>query len=118
MSHLDSASRVIKTLRHFVCLLSEGSWNTCEKRHHDGLPAVSVYWTDSKKKGFNLRHSLQVLDTVLTAENDDVVVVVTEEKCAGNSSKGIYIFHLTGYTIDIKLYKTIDLFDVLYGCEM
>ena len=118
MSHLDSASRVIKTLQHFVCLMSEGGWNTCEKRHHDGLPAVSVYWTDSKKKGFNLRHSLQVLDTVLTAENDDVVVVVTEEKCAGSSSKGIFIFQCTEYTIDTKMYKTIYLFVVLYGCEM
>lgn len=118
MSHLDSASRVIKMLRHFVCLLSEGSWNTCEKRHRDRLPAVSVYWTDSKRKGFDLRHSLHVLDTVLTAENDDVVVVVTEEKCAESSSKGIFIFHHTGYTTDTKMYKTINLFVVLYGCEM
>jgi len=118
VSHLDSASRVIKTLRHFVCLLSEGSWDTCEKRHHDGLPAVSVYWTDSKRKGFNLRYSLQVLDTVLTAENDDVFVVVTEEKCAGSSSEGIFIFQHTEYTIDTKMYKTINLFVVLYGFKM
>ena len=87
-------------------------------RHHDGLPAVSVYWPDSKRKGFNLRHSLQVLDTVLTAENDDVVVVVTEEKSVGSSSKGIFIFQHTEYTIDIKMYKTINLFVVSYGCEM
>lgn len=117
MSHLDSACRVIKTLHHFVCLLSEGSWNTCEKRHHDGLPAVSVYWPDSKRKGFNLCHSLQVVDAVLTAENDDVVVA-TKEKCAGSSNKGIFIFQCTEYTIDTKMYKTLNLFVVLYGCEM
>jgi hypothetical protein len=105
-------------LHHSVCLLSEGSWNTCEKRHHDGLPAVSLYWPDSKRNGFNLRHSLQVLDTVLTAENDDVVVVVTEEKCSGSSSIGIFIFQCTECTIDIKMYKTVNLLIVLYGCEM
>jgi hypothetical protein len=86
-------------------------------RHHEGLPALAVYWPNSKAKGFNLRHSLQVLDTLLTAENDDVVVVVKEEKCAGSRSKGIFIFQCMEYNINIKIYKTINLFVVLYGCE-
>lgn len=87
MSHLDAASRGITTLRHFVCLLSEGSWNACEERHREGLPALLVHWPHSKKKGFNLRHSLQILDTLLTAENQDHIVIVTEEKCDGGSSR-------------------------------
>lgn len=57
-------------------------------RHREALPALAVYWPDSERKGFNLRHSLQILDTLLTAENQDVVVVVSEEKCDGDRSKG------------------------------
>jgi hypothetical protein len=86
-------------------------------RHHEGLPALAVYWSDSKRKGFNLRHSLQVLDMLLTGENDDVVVVVTEEKCPGSESKGIFILQCMEYNINRKMYKTINLFVVLYGCE-
>lgn len=88
MLHLDAASRSIKTLRHFVCLLSEASWWTCEARHREGLPALSVHWPHSKRKGFNFRNSLQILDTLLTTENQDQIVIVTEEKCDGDRSKG------------------------------
>jgi hypothetical protein len=57
-------------------------------RHREGLPALAVYWHNSKKKGFSLRHSLQVLDTLLTSQNQDVVVIVKEEKGESDRSKG------------------------------
>jgi hypothetical protein len=57
-------------------------------RHREGLPALAVYWPDSKKKGFSFRHSLQVLDTLLTPENQDVVVIVNEKKGESGRSKG------------------------------
>ncbi|XP_033608867.1 fatty acid synthase [Cryptotermes secundus] len=85
VSHLDAASRGIKTLRHFVCLLAEGSWSTCEMRHHAGLPALAVHWPHSKRKGFSLRQSMQVLDALLTSEEKAVVVIVKEEKETGGS---------------------------------
>jgi hypothetical protein len=69
-------------------MLSEGSWSTCEARHHEGLPALAVHWPNSKKEGFNLRHSLQILDTLLARDDEDRIVVVTEQKRDGGRSKG------------------------------
>jgi hypothetical protein len=57
-------------------------------RHREGLPALAVYWPHSKKKGFSLRHSLQALDTLLTSENQNVIVIVNEEKGDSGKSKG------------------------------
>jgi hypothetical protein len=57
-------------------------------RHREGLPALAVYWPNSKKKGFNFRHSLQVLDTLLMSESQDVVVIVNEKKGESGRSKG------------------------------
>jgi hypothetical protein len=59
-------------------------------RHREGLPALAVYWPHSKRTGFSLRHSLQVLDVLLTSENQDVVVIVNEEK-ESVKSKGTII---------------------------
>ena len=72
-------------------------------RRQEGLPAVAVYWPDSRRKEFTLRHSLQILDTVLTGEDDDIVVVVTEEKCDGSKSKGIFSLQYTVCILNIKM---------------
>jgi hypothetical protein len=60
-------------------------------RHRAGLPALAVYWPHSKRKGFSLRQSLQVLDALLTSEDQDVVVIVNEEKESGGSKGTITI---------------------------
>jgi hypothetical protein len=60
-------------------------------RHHAGLPALAVCWPHSKRKGFSLRQSLQVLDALLTSENQDVVVIVNEEEESGGSKGTITI---------------------------
>lgn len=63
-------------------------------RHHAGLPALAVYWPHSKSKGFSLRQSMQVLDALLTSEDQDVVVIVKEEKESGGN-KGTNKFYFS-----------------------
>ncbi|KAJ4428213.1 hypothetical protein ANN_24228 [Periplaneta americana] len=84
VSQLDIASRNLNSLEHFVCFLSEGSWNTCEARHRAGLPALAVHWP----KYQNLRRSLHVLDAMLT-KNVGPVVMVTQQSRNADVKTGL-----------------------------
>ncbi|KAJ9584285.1 hypothetical protein L9F63_021354, partial [Diploptera punctata] len=87
VSHFDEASRDLNDLDFFMCLLSEGSWKTCEARYKEGLPTLAVHWPDCHQKNFNLKQALNVLDTVLTAKRHSPIVVVTEEKISTKRNK-------------------------------
>ncbi|PSN47327.1 hypothetical protein C0J52_04406 [Blattella germanica] len=78
VTSLDRAIRGCKTVKHFVCLLMRNSWNICERRHREGLPALSVFWNQHGHKHFNFRRSLRILNRLITSKIHTPVLIVTE----------------------------------------
>ncbi|KAJ9584290.1 hypothetical protein L9F63_021359, partial [Diploptera punctata] len=79
VARLDVASKEFSSLKHFVCLLLKNSWSICEKRHKEGFPALSVYWTKQSHENFNLLYSMRLLDSLLILSKYDPVIVIDEE---------------------------------------
>ncbi|KAJ9584287.1 hypothetical protein L9F63_021356, partial [Diploptera punctata] len=103
VTNLDVATRGIKTLRYFVCLFMRNNWSVCEKRHKEGYPALSVFWTQHTHNNISRGHYLKDLTRIITTKNNSPIVLVTEEKSEDEEK-----LHIDAVKLDSFLPNSMD----------